>query len=191
MKNKKTTLDRTIPFKNIIMRCDSYTATEIVSDKFKIRNYQSGDEKHWSQIECAIGDFGSEAEAEEYFTQHYKVSELYGRGFFAEDNNGNAVGTCIAWYDKKGESIVSSLHWLAVLPEYQGMGIGRALVLSVMNYYKNNNLLPVYLHTQPWSYKAVKLYQSVGFQIQSTDTFADYKNEYSEAVKILQKYIDM
>lgn len=184
-------IDRKIPFKNIIMRCDDYTITDVYNDNFHIRNYQNGDENYWSNIECVIGDFDSDDEAKDYFLQHYNLNELYDRCFFAEDNAGNVVGTCIAWYDKKQDSFVSSLHWLAVLPEYQNCGIGRALVLSVMNYYKTNNLLPVYLHTQPWSYKAVKLYQSIGFEIQKDDTFAGYENEYSEAIKILKNYIEV
>jgi ribosomal protein S18 acetylase RimI-like enzyme len=173
------------------MRCDNYTIIDICNSKFKIRNYQDGDEQYWSIIECAIGDFDSECEAKKYFVQHYKLSELYERCFFAEDDNGNVVGTCIAWYDNKDDCVLSSLHWLAVLPEYQNQGIGRLLVLAVMNYYKQNDLLPVYLHTQPWSYKAIALYSSIGFNILKEDTFADYTNEYDEAIKILENYLPL
>ena len=182
-------IDRNIPYKNIIMRCDTYEVQPINTVDFQIRKYRKGDENHWAEIECAIGDFGSIKEAKNYFIQNYNYSELSERCFFAETDNGKVVGTCIAWYDNKNDFTVSSLHWLAVLPEYQQKGIGRALIISVMNYYKVNDSLPVYLHTQPWSYKAIKLYYSLGFKLLQSDTFGNYTNEYNEATEILKQYL--
>ncbi len=184
-----TQIDRSIPYKNIIMRCDNFNNKNYYNNDIKIRNYNDGDEIHWAKIEYAVGDFINVESAKQYFTEHYKTDDIYERCFFAEDNNKNVVGTCIAWYDKKDDGIVSSLHWLAVLPEYQNKGIGKALMNTVMNYYKSNNLFPVYLHTQPWSYRAISLYNTFGFKIQKEDTFADYVNEYMEAKEILKNYL--
>lgn len=173
------------------MRCDEYDIQPISENDFYIRKYKKGDEKYWAEIEYKIGDFSSVREAKEYFIQNYNSDELAEKCFFAETSDGKVVGTCIAWYDNKNDYVVSSLHWLAVIPEYQDKGIGRALVISVMNYYRENNLLPVYLHTQPWSYKAIKLYYSLGFIIQHEDTFGNYKNEYKEAKEILSNYLPL
>ena len=182
-------IDRSIPYKNIIMRCDEYDIQPINESDYHIRKYKNGDENYWAEIEYKIGDFSSAEDAKDYFVQKYNSNELAEKCFFAETSDGKVVGTCIAWYDNKDNDTVSSLHWLAVLPEYQEKGIGRALVISVMNYYKENNLLPVYLHTQPWSYKAVKLYYSLGFKFQQSDTFSDYTNEYREAKEMLMNYL--
>lgn len=182
-------IDRSIAYKNIIMKCDCFDTIYNFPAGIKIRNYRDGDETHWANIEYAIGDFDSIDSSKQYFIEHYKTNDIYERCFFAEDNNQNVIGTCIAWYDKKGNATVSSLHWLAVLPEYQNKGIGKVLLSSAMNYYKSKNLFPVYLHTQPWSYKAIRLYNSFGFQIQKEDTFADYINEYNEAIEILKRYL--
>lgn len=46
--------------------------------------------------------------------------------------------------------------------------------------------MPVYVHTQAWSYKAILLYISLGFKIQRTDTFSHYENQYEEAMRVLQ-----
>ena len=173
------------------MRCDDYDIQAIIESDFNIRNYKNGDENYWAEIEYKIGDFSSVEEAKEYFVQKYNSDELAEKCFFAETSDGKVVGSCIAWYDQKDNAIVSSLHWLAVLPAHQNNGIGRALVIAVMNYYKENNLLPVYLHTQPWSYKAIKLYYSLGFNIQQEDTFGNYKNEYKEAKEILSNYLPL
>lgn len=182
-------LDRRIPYKNIIMRCDSSEPLLEISQDITIRNYRNGDKKHWAEIEYAIGDFPSIDEAEAYFKSHYNIDEIFDRCFFAEDKENNVIGTCIAWHDRKGNEIVSSLHWLAVLPLYQNMGAGKALINAVMRYYRENGLMPVYLHTQPWSYKAIKLYLSAGFKIMKTDSFADYTNEYNEAISVLNDYL--
>lgn len=171
------------------MRCDEYDIQPISKSDFRIRKYINGDENYWAEIEYKIGDFSSVEEAKEYFVQNYNSDELAEKCFFAETRDGKVVGTCIAWYDNKDNDTVSSLHWLAVLPEYQQKGIGRALAISVMNYYKQNDLLPVYLHTQPWSYKAIKLYCLLGFNIQQEDTFSNYKNECKEAKEILMNYL--
>ena len=170
------------------MRCDSFKPLPHKAQGITVRNYQLGDEKHWAAIEYSIGDFQSIVEAELYFKTHYK-DEIYDRCFFAEDKDKNVIGTCIAWHDLKDDESVSSLHWLAVDPNYQNNGAGKALLNAVMSYYCKNHLMPVYLHTQPWSYKAIKLYLSAGFKIMKTDTFADYKNEYSEAISILKDYL--
>jgi hypothetical protein len=47
----------------------------------------------------------------------------------------------------------------------------------------------VYIHTQPWSYKAILLYIDLGFKIQISDTFGSYKNEYIEAMKALSNIL--
>ena len=182
-------LDRSIPYKNLIMRCDSFEPLTDNTNDITVRNYQTCDEKHWADIEFSIGDFPSTDEAEQYFKAHYNTDDVFERCFFAEDKNNNIIGTCIAWLDYKGDETVSSLHWLAVLPEYQNKGAGKALLNAVMRYYCQNHLMPVYLHTQPWSYKAIKLYLSAGFKIMKTETFANYKNEYDEAINILSNYL--
>jgi hypothetical protein len=51
-----------------------------------------------------------------------------------------------------------------------------------MNIYAERQGLPVYIHTQPWSWKAILLYISLGFKLQKTDTFSYYENEYEKAM---------
>ena len=48
---------------------------------------------------------------------------------------------------------------------------------------------PVYIHTQPWSYKAILLYIQQGFQLQITDTFSDYQNQYTQAMHTLKEIL--
>lgn len=40
--------------------------------------------------------------------------------------------------------------------------------------------------TQPWSYKAIKLYNDFGFNICKKDSFCDVENEYEFAMPVLK-----
>ena len=183
--------DRTIPFYNTIMKCSEYICRNVdLPDGFSITSYQYGYEREWAKLENAIGDFGSVKEAEKYFTETYLQNpELIPNILFALNKDGDVVGSCIAWQDMQGINNVSSLHWLVVDERYQGIGLGRALCTAVMNIYVKHQGLPVYIHTQPWSWKAILLYLSLGFKLQKTDTFLHYENEYGKAITELRKIV--
>ena len=184
-------LDRTIPFYNTILKCSNYENIKVeLPEGFSIETYRPGYEKDWARLECAIGDFDSTMEAEQYFIESYlQDSEKLSRILFALDSNNAVVGSCIAWQDKRGSDTVSSLHWLVVDKQYQRIGLGRALSVSVMNIYARQSAFPVYIHTQPWSWKAILLYHSLGFKLQKTDTFSHYENEYKKALGELGKIL--
>lgn len=184
-------LDRTIPFYHTIMKCVDYERRNIeLPDGFSIVSYQQGYEAEWAKLEYSIGDFGSVTEAEKYFVETYLQNpELYSNILFVLNKENDVVGSCIAWQDMKGTYSVSSLHWLAVHEQYQGIGLGRALGTAVMNLYANQGAFPVYIHTQPWSWKAILLYLSLGFKLQQTDTFSHYVNEYEKAITELRRIV--
>ena len=184
-------LDRTIPFYNTIMKCTDYRHRNVeLPDGFSIVSYRDGYEKEWAKLEYAIGDFGSAAEAEEYFAETYlQDPELFPNILFIINKDRDTAGSCIAWRDTQGINRVSSLHWLVVDEQYQGIGLGRALATAVMNIYADQGALPVYIHTQPWSWKAILLYLSLGFKLQKTETFSHYENEYGKVMGALGKVV--
>ena len=184
-------LDRTIPFYNTIMKCSEYEYRYVeLPDGFSVVSYQSGYEKEWAKLEYSVGDFDSVTEAEIYFVETYLQNpELFPYILFALNKKNDVVGSCIAWRDTQSNKCVSSLHWLVVDERYQGIGLGRALSTAVMNIYAEHKALPVYIHTQPWSWKAILLYLSLGFKLQKTDTFSHYENEYEKAMIELRKVV--
>ena len=184
-------LDRTIPFHSTIMKCSDYSRRPVeLPDGFAIVSFQPGYEKEWAKLESAIGDFDSAAEAEKYFVETYlRKAESFPDILFVTNREHEVVGSCIAWRDPRGSRSVSSLHWLVVDERYQGIGLGRALATAVMNIFAGRRELPVYIHTQPWSWKAILLYLSLGFRLQKTDTFSRYENEYEKAMAELGKIV--
>ncbi len=185
--------DRTIPYYNLIMKCSCYRHRNVeLPDGFSIVSYQRGYEKEWAKLECSIGDFDTVVEAENYFKETYlQNSEWFDDILFALNMNHEVVGSCIAWYDMKGKKKVSSLHWLVVNEQYQEIGLGRALCVAVMNLYADRSDFPVFIHTQPWSWKAILLYLSLGFRLQKTDTFSHYENEYEKAMTEFERILSV
>ena len=153
--------------------------------------YDEGDERYWAKLEYEIGDFSSVEEAEIYFRTNYcnQIDELKKHCVFVVDAYGNVVGSCIAWHDLKDNDTVASIHWLVVSPEHQGKHIGLALCQKVMDIFNEHDETPVYIHTQPWSYKAILLYIKLGFKIQKTDAFSHYENQYEQAIEILKNVL--
>lgn len=185
--------DRSIPFYNLILRCDDWQEGALSPPEgFFLRGFQPGDEAVWAALEHEIGDFPSREEARDYFTRTYAPHsrELARRCWFALDSRGRAVGTCTAWRDpgKDGKS-VASLHWLAVSPEVQGRGLGRVLCRAALSVFREAGEFPVYLHTQPWSWKALFLYVQEGFRLQRADTFGGYENQYAQGMAVLSEIL--
>ncbi len=48
---------------------------------------------------------------------------------------------------------------------------------------------PVYLHTQPSSFRAIKLYSDFGFSLLSGDNFDIRKNDLDECLPILEEFM--
>ena len=185
-------LDRTIPFYHIIMRCDRILPMEIkLPEGYSIRTYQPGDENAWADMECAIGDFPTRETALERFTERYLADPaLTDRIFFAIAPDGEIVGSVIAWeHDPRGMG-VRALNWVVVSDAHQGKGLGRALCQTALRFFRReDNSLPVYLHTQPWSWKAILLYISLGFKLQPKDSFYGHENQYAQAMETLKAIV--
>lgn len=180
-------LDRSIPFFNTILRCDDYRLREYtLPSGYRIAPYQAGNESAWVRLECAVGDFDSTDEAAEYFTEKYLANGNRDDILFLYNKAECIVGSCIAWTDERHGKLVNSLHWLIVDEAEQGKGLGRCLSVAVMNRFFERDGRPVYIHTQPWSWKAILLYSSLGFRLQESDSFGGYVNQYEDALKTLK-----
>lgn len=59
---------------------------------------------------------------------------------------------------------------LIVAEEFQGNGYGRELLMFAVACMQKRNTAPIRLHVADWNRRAVKLYQSCGFEITETRT---------------------
>ena len=188
-------LEKSIPYKSIIMRCDSINrnAFSEAEECFSIVKYKPGMKSVWIEIQKAAGQFEgySDADIADYFekTFLYDSSEIDERCFFLKDNVEEAcIGTCCA---NKGKRIVPVLHWLAVVPTHRNRGCARMLITYVLKYFEQKyGNQAVYLHTQPESYQAIKLYNDFGFNITQEDSYGHAVNEYEDAMEILKEVMN-
>jgi ribosomal protein S18 acetylase RimI-like enzyme len=133
---------------------------------YSFRGFRDGEEGLWAQIETSAGEFASVEQGIERFRGEFggKQRELGERCLFVETESGEAVGTAMAWYGSLlPGGLAGRLHWVGVRREYQGRGIGRALVSRAMA------LLAarydrVYLTTQRRSSVAIRIYLDFGFR---------------------------
>lgn len=182
-------IDRTIPYYNILMAYRGGCVESVrLPEDVALRMYQPGDEHAWARMECAVGDFESESAALKYFSERFLSDRaaLAQRMTLAVDSTGTVVGSCLAWRNTDAKEPFSLLHWLVVDPACQGKGIGRALCVRTLEVFRELGESPIYLHTQPWSHKAVRLYNSVGFRMMKGKTPFACENQYEQAMAALK-----
>lgn len=183
-------LDKLIPYYNVIMHRKSGTSVPevILPEGYSFVNFSAGDECHWAEIEASVGEFTCKQEAESYFKSEYLpyLKELERRLIFVQTEKGEKIATYTIWWVYSGELRVPSVHWVAVKSEYQGLGLGKAVVFKgIEKALSIEGDRDIYLHTQTCSYKAIGIYMRAGFRILEKGTFGGYENDYEKAMPVL------
>ena len=191
-------LDKSLPYAGFYMRRKA--GTQSVSfplpDGFRFALWNDGDENSWARIETSVLEFDAEFAALMYFMETYMPysDELRRRCLFVENSDGLKVATSTAWWKFVGGERRPFLHWVAADPQYQGLGLGRAIISNAVRLMVElEGDVDFFLHTQTWSHKAVKIYNAHGFE--PTDEKALYcssidnsKDNYKSAMKILKRF---
>ncbi len=156
---------------------------------FSIVGFVPGDEVQWASIETAVGEFMTEGEALTYFQTTYLPysDELTRRCVFVRGADGGVVGTITSWWNATEERRDPSVHWLAVCPDSQGLGLAKALVsecLKRLVWLEGDR--DIFLHTQTWSHRAIAIYLRAGFEFVRQGSFGGYPNDYLQAMPILR-----
>ena len=189
-------LDKSAPYKNIIMRAEKERFFGLEQPKlpesFCFRLFCPGDESQWARLEWSVGEFPSQEEALHYFCGQYLPESdlLTQRCWFIWDEQKNqAAATATAWFDKIGkDERTASLHWVSTDPAYQGKRLGKAItVRALQTLAEKERGKYIYLHTQTWSHKAVALYLSLGFRLVKKGGLAQYENDYPAYLPILRE----
>jgi len=186
-------LDKSVPYAGFFMVRKAGTPIPEfkLPDGYEFVLYQDGDEVFWAEIETAVLEFDNEFAALMCFTESFKSDypDLRKRLLFIENTKGEKVATGNAWFSYVRGERRAWLHWIAVLPDYQGLGLGKAIISKVTQLMADlEGDVDIFLKTQTWSYKAVEVYKSCGYV--TTDEKDLYKNRrcnYKKAMKILGK----
>lgn len=180
-----------IPDKNLFMMCSELNreALRPLPEGFHIRKCRKSELAVWMDF-----PFDDPMEARQYrgFMESYyrdvygnKEDRFYEKCLFVCDAHDRPVATCFAWraYDR-----ITTIQWWKVLKQYEGRGIGRALLSVVMQSLSEADF-PVFLHTQPSSYRAIKLYADFGFRLLSNPVIGTRTNDLEECLPILREHM--
>lgn len=139
----------------------------VLPSGFSIRNFEDpqSDRISWALIETAAREFDDVEKALKKFDQWTEEDwdRLREKMFFVvDDETGNPVGTITAWSGELDGQDLGRLHWLAVLPEYEGKGLGKSLVSKAIDEMLENHE-SAYLKTQTHNVHAIGIYYKAGF----------------------------
>jgi GNAT superfamily N-acetyltransferase len=95
------------------------------------------------------------------------------RVYFAIDPDGAAVATVGAWYGTGDFRDWGRIHWVYILPGWQGQGLGRALLTFALHRLVELGHSRAYLTTSTGRPVAIRLYLRYGFVPDPTDETAE------------------
>jgi GNAT superfamily N-acetyltransferase len=131
---------------------------------YRIRNFQDSDALAWVRIH-ELADKYNKVTLETFQREFgYDIEAMRDRGFFLETQAGEVIGTATGWYDDhfEGEPY-GRVHWVAIIPEYQGKGLAKPLLSRVMERLAQTHT-QAYLVTSSARIPAIYLYLNYGFQ---------------------------
>ena len=180
-----------LPDKNLFMMCETLNrgALGTLPPGFHARTCRREELDLWKRIH-----FDTLEEARKYYSFMTEFFEnvyapkgdlFYQKCTFVCGADDVPVGTCFIW---KAYDAVNTIHWFKVVKSHEGRGIGRALLSLVMEELRAEDY-PVFLHTQPGSYRAIKLYSDFGFALLSDPVIGNRVNHLEECLPMLKELV--
>ena len=177
-----------LPDKNIFMMCrkvDEAAFSELPKG-FLVRNCRKDELDLWKAMpfDNLVDAIEHKPFMDEYFEATYGRQRdlFFEKTLFVCDLEDRPIATCLIW---KAYNQFNSIHWFKVLKGFEGLGIGRALFTILMKDLKASDF-PIYLHTQPESFRAVKLYSNFGFHLLSNKKLGVRHNDLDQCLPILK-----
>jgi ribosomal protein S18 acetylase RimI-like enzyme len=180
-----------IPDYNIFMVCNQLNENALTSlnEEYYVRNCKPSELDIWKKF--PFDDIDVANEYDEFMTQYFR--ETYGNNedlffkntLFVCDKKDTPIATCSTWraYNK-----FNTIQWFKTLKSYEGKGIGRALFSLIMKKFSKDDY-PIFLHTQPSSFRAIKLYSDFGFRLLSDRKIGNRSNDLEKSLPILKEFM--
>jgi len=127
----------------------------------------SNDDQKWAEITTAAGEFRSIQQGHERFIKdflNHKDNHLLSeRLHFLINSEGRYIGTAMAWSAELDGETQGGLHWLSIIPEYQGKKLAKPLVSTVLKKISEYSS-KCFLDTQTTSWRAINMYTDFEFK---------------------------
>ena len=134
---------------------------------YSFRWYAPGDEQAWLEIHRQA-DLYNQVSLE-LFQQQFGTDPtlLNRRQVYLLTGQGAVIGTSTAWFNDNFEGLpYGRVHWVAIVPDYQGQGLAKPLLSVTCQRLKELGHERAYLTTSSARVAAIRLYEKFGFQIQ-------------------------
>ncbi len=131
---------------------------------FVLRRYRPGDRDRWVEIVSAADTFQQITAATHRTAFGRDAKALAERQLFLVAPGGCWIGTATAWHGEgeRGRDL-GRVHWLAMLPAWQGRGLGRALLAATLQRLRELGHARACLTTESVRLAAIRLYLHFGF----------------------------
>ena len=168
---------------NLYMQCDTpnKNAFRDLPDGYSFRLCRRDELEIWKRVVV-------EEQYVDYVTKWYEKvyapheDEFFRRCMFVCDADDKPVASTFIW---RSYGQINTVGWFRTLPEYEGKRLGRALLSKILT----SAEFPIYLHTQPTSARAIKLYSDFGFKLITDPVIGYRKNELTESLPYLEKIL--
>jgi GNAT superfamily N-acetyltransferase len=180
-----------IPDYNVFMMCDKLNENALteLSNAYYFRNCRPDELEIWKAFPFDSDTVPTEYEGfmnqiiKDSYSENMDV--FFQNTLFVCNKEDKPVATCSYW---KAYGKINSIHWLKTMKAYEGKGIGRALLSAIMRRFDSTDY-PIYIHTQPGSFRAIKLYSDFGFQLLKGGQLGTRTNELEKCLPILKEFM--
>ena len=154
-----------------------------INEEIKIRSFMPGiDSQEWLELNNKVFKDHPEQGGWQLSDLNHRLSEEWfnEKGFFIVEKNKQVIGS--TWTKVHGEHshhdseenshahpAIGEIYITAVDPAYAGLGIGKALTITALNYLKYQGLNDAMLYVDFDNKAALNLYNSLGFKESSKD----------------------
>jgi nicotinamide-nucleotide amidase len=168
---------------NIFMQCDAANpeAFRPLPEGYYFRLCRRDELETWKRV---VTDEKHVPYLTTFYEKVYAAheNEFFRRCLFVCDANDKPVGSTFIWRSYKR---INTVGWFRVLPGHEGKGLGRALLSEVLK----NASFPIYLHTQPTSARAIKLYSDFGFKLITDAMPGNRPNDLEKSLPLLKSIL--
>ena len=180
-----------IPDYNIFMICErlnEHALTDLPPD-YHFRNCRPDELELWKAfpfdsdtLPVEYADFMNQIIEDSYSRD---MQTFFQNTLFVCNEAEEPVATCSHW---KAYGKINTIHWLKTRKAHEGKGIGRAVLSAIMRCFEREDY-PLYLHTQPGSFRAIKLYSDFGFYVLRGGRLGTRLNELEMCLPILKEFM--
>ena len=163
-----------------------------IDKEIKIRSFLPGiDSKEWLELNNKVFKDHPEQGGWQLSDLNHRLSEEWfdEKGFFIVEKFKQIIGS--TWTKVHGEHsyhpnndknyhahpAIGEIYITAVDPAYAGLGIGKALTITALNYLKYQGLREAMLYVDLHNMAGVNLYESIGFRTIKYDYLYRLKSE--------------